>query len=142
MKKKLKLLFLAILLGLGLSYITYKKFEISESTIKVLAYQVGVYKEYENALTKAKSLKGSIILKKQDNYQVIAAISKNNSNTKKIEEMLNEENVSFYKKELSLNKDALEPLDYYELAMEQVENKDTLSLLNQKLLEEIQERMK
>lgn len=145
MKKKIYLLLFAFFLGGTMAYITYKKVKLyipKQEVSSYQAYQVGVYKEYQNAVFKAQEAKGAIIVPQNDTYQVIVAIAKSDRNKAKIEELLHRDNVSYYKKEITLNEEEKEVVEDYEVMMEQATDLDALKLMNQKLLKTLQERVK
>ena len=104
-------------------------------------YQIGLYKNYQNALSKAQSVKGAIIVNNDYGYQVIAAVAKSANNKEKIEQMLTEDDIQYFAKEVTLPKSANETIDEYEMVIEQTSSPDTLRILNQKLLQALEERL-
>lgn len=139
MKKKLILIVFALFLGGIMAFITYQKFKGFDGEIlgDVTLYQLGVYESYENALAKKESFTGSLVVNKDNMYQVIGAIVKSEACAKKIEELLSEENITYYKKKIMLNEEDTKMVENYELLMEKADNADTLELINQELLKAI-----
>ncbi len=140
MKKKLKIIFLALILGGCFALITLLKFSSFKSVPQL--YQLGVYKNLDNAEKMADELPGAIILKNEDTYQVIGAIARSQVSKEKIENLLSKENLNYYKKPINLTSDELQMVDDYELMIEKVSDYDTLKLLNEQLLKKLEERMK
>lgn len=140
MKKKLKIIFLALILGGCFALITLLKFSSFKSVPQL--YQLGVYKNLDNAEKMADELPGAIILKNEDTYQVIGAIARSQVSKEKIESLLSKENINYYKKPINLTSDELQMVDDYELMIEKVSDYDTLKLLNEQLLKKLEERMK
>lgn len=126
-----------------MAFITYQKFSQSNEklTSLVTIYQVGIYNQYNNALDKSKQLSGAIIMERNNQYQVIAGVSKSKDASKKIETLLNNQNVDYYKKEQLVTSELISVIDDYELMITKTNKEDTLNLLNQKLLKTLQERM-
>lgn len=141
MKKKLLSLFIAIFLGGAMAYITYKKFMSYENLTTIYAYQTGIYNNYSNALANAEKLNGSIIINDNNQFLVIAAVAPSTTSKEKIEYLLQNENIDYYQKQLSLKTNLKKDLSYYEQALNQTNDLDTLKQLNQKLLEKLQERI-
>ena len=141
MKKKLLSLFIAIFLGGAMAYITYKKFMSYENLTTIDAYQTGIYNNYSNALANAEKLNGSIIINDNNQFLVIAAVAPSTTSKEKIEYLLQNENIDYYQKQLSLKTNLKKDLSYYEQALNQTNDLDTLKQLNQKLLEKLQERI-
>ena len=140
MKKKLKIIFLALILGGCFALITLLKFSSFKSVPQL--YQLGVYKNLDNAEKMADELPGAIILKNEDTYKVIGAIARSQVSKEKIESLLSKENINYYKKPINLTSDELQMVDDYELMIEKVSDYDTLKLLNEQLLKKLEERMK
>ncbi len=124
-----------------MAYITYKKFMSYENLTTIYAYQTGIYNNYSNALANAEKLNGSIIINDNNQFLVIAAVAPSTTSKEKIEYLLQNENIDYYQKQLSLKTNLKKDLSYYEQALNQTNDLDTLKQLNQKLLEKLQERI-
>lgn len=134
MKKKLMILFLAILVGaiLSIPALSLKKeTTITKTTMYVL--QLGVYKNYDNALEKKGELEGSVIYKNDDNYYVLAGISKEVENLSFMEECLKTKGIPYYKKQMKILYDE-DTYDKYVLLLEKIKDEDSLKKVNEKLL--------
>lgn len=134
MKKKLMILFLAILVGaiLSIPALSLKKgAKITKTNMYVL--QLGVYKNYDNALEKKGELEGSVIYKKGDNYYVLAGISKEVENLSFMEECLKTKDIPYYKKQMNILYDE-DTYDKYVLLLKKIKDEDSLKKVNEKLL--------
>ncbi len=140
MKKKLIFIVTAILLGGAMAYISYNKLNKIKTT-NATAYQIGLFKNYDNALKKAKTSGGALIIKKGDDYQVIGSIRSSEKAKEQLEQYYKNQNISYYKKNITLDEEEKELLNNYELFLNQTTDPDILKKLNEKLLQELQERM-
>ena len=138
MKKKLISILLAFILGGTMAIITYYKINL-KSKNNAYIYQLGIYKDYNNALNKANLSNGALIAKKDDMYQVIGAISLNEE--AKAEKVLDEKQLDYYKKEVKLDDNLIKTISEYELLIDKTEDLDLLTKLNNDLLKELQERI-
>ena len=82
-----------------MALITIYKFNFKEKSYSVAIYQLGVYKNYDNALRKAQDSKGAIIISNEDNYQVIGAMAYSKTSKEKLANLLKNEKVDYYIKE-------------------------------------------
>ena len=142
MKKKLLIMLFALLLGGSMALITLYKLNFKAKTYPVAIYQLGVYKNYDNALKKAQDAKGAIIISRDDNYQVIGAIASSKESQNKLANLLKNEQLDYYLKELDLNEESKETIDEYELLINKTDDLEVLKKLNEELLKSILERMK
>lgn len=141
MKKKVYTIILAILLGSIMAFITVNKYSFIKKSYPVSIYQLGVYKDYDNALTKAKSAKGAIIVSKDETYQVIGAVAISNTSKSKLAELLKNNDLEYYEKEINLDEEAKKTIDEYELLINKTDDIEVLTKLNEQLLLNISERM-
>ena len=133
-------IFLSFIVGcsLALPFLTLEKdFEEIPSCISIYVLQTGVYSSYENALSEKTD--HSIIYMDNDLFRVIVGASMNESGLLKLENILKENNVHYYKKELQIMSSDVELFSKYNLMLEKANNKETVLLLNQKILEKIYE---
>ena len=125
-----------------MALITIYKFNFKEKSYSVAIYQLGVYKNYDNALRKAQDSKGAIIISNEDNYQVIGAMAYSKTSKEKLANLLKNEQLDYYLKELDLNEESKETIDEYELLINKTDDLEVLKKLNEDLLKSITERMK
>ena len=138
MKKKIFIIILAVLVGAILSFVTLyhyqKKDRVTvDETLTIL--QTGIYKEYKNALKEQSKVDGSIVLRDSDYYVVIAGASTSKAGLTKVENMLNNQGIHYYKKEITLN--VTSELKKYNMLLDKTVDQKSISLLNQKILESI-----
>ena len=98
--------------------------------------QLGIFKNYDNAFEKKQSVKGSIIYQNNDVYYVLAGVSKEETGLYKIEEYLKKENISYYKKQMTICYDA-DNLEKYNLLLQKTNDEETIKTLNEKVLKEV-----
>ena len=70
--------------------------------------QLGVFKNYANALEKKESVKGSMIYQNKELYYVLAGLSKEETGLYKIEKYLQTDNISYYKKQMPISLKAMD----------------------------------
>lgn len=138
MKKKIFIIILAIFSGAILSFVTlynYQKKEKVDIDETLTILQTGIYKEYKNALKEQSKVDGSIVLRDSDYYVVIAGASTSKAGLTKVESMLNNQGIHYYKKEITLNVSS--ELKKYNMLLDKTVDQKSISLLNQKILESI-----
>ena len=141
MKKKMFVVLLAIFVGGTLAFFTFSRFEKRKNTedyISLTVLQTGVFHDYENALEQKESLEHAIILEDQDMYRVIVGASMNSNGLSKIEKILADQNIHYYKKELTVLESDVELFSKYNLLLEQASSDESVLLLNQKILESME----
>ena len=124
-----------------MALITINKFSFNQKTFIVSIYQLGVYKNYDNALAKARNAKGAIIVNNDDTYQVIGAIASSKTSKDKISLLLKNENLDYYEKEINLDAESKKTIDEYELLINKTDDLEVLKKLNEQLLANISERV-
>lgn len=139
MKKKIVIICLAILIGIILSFPIFplKKENTSMTPVTLFVLQTGVFTDYENAVKEKVKIKDSIVYQDGSYFRVLVGASKNEEGLKKIEKVLEEQNIHYYKKEISFLEEE-KSLENYNLMLEKVEEKETILLLNKKILEQME----
>ena len=137
MKKKILIILIAIAVGAVLALPTLSMAS-KESSKKenMFVLQLGIFKNYDNAFEKKQSVKGSIIYQNKDVYYVLAGVSKEETGLYKIEEYLKKENISYYKKQMTICYDA-DNLVKYNLLLQKTNDEETIKTLNEKVLKEV-----
>lgn len=138
--KKIIVIFLAFLcggaLGIGtLFFVNKEQKTIQES--KIYALQIGRFLNLENAFKKQKELPSSIVVQDDDSYLVLAGISLTPNNIEKMESILKERKIPYYKKEMNIDFENLEEVKRYSILLEKASEEETVLFLNQKLLESV-----
>ena len=141
MKKKLFTIILALFLGCSMALITVHKFSFKKETYSVSIYQLGIYHNYDNALKKAESAKGAIIVSNDDTYQVIGAIAHSKTSKNKLTSLLKNEDLDYFEKEINLDDEIKQTIDEYEILINKTDDLKVLKKLNEQLLSNISERM-
>ena len=137
MKKKILIILMAIAVGaiLALPTLSMASKESSKKE-NMFVLQLGIFKNYDNAFEKKQSVKGSIIYQNKDAYYVLAGVSKEEKGLYKIEEYLKKENISYYKKQMTICYDA-DNLEKYNLLLQKTSDVETIKTLNEKVLKEV-----
>ncbi len=137
MWKKVFSISLAILTGILLSFpvlfVNQKRANSKLTHLYVL--QTGVFENYKNAVDAQKKVKNSIIYPDGNLYRVLVGASLKEESLLKVERVLKEECVDYYKKEIQIIEDDL--FSEYNIMLDKAENKETILLLNQKILEKM-----
>ena len=137
MKKKILIILIAIVVGAVLALPTLSmSSKDSSKKENMFVLQLGIFKNYDNAFEKKQSVKGSIIYQNKDVYYVLAGVSKEETGLYKIEEYLKKENISYYKKQMTICYDA-DNLVKYNLLLQKTNDEETIKTLNEKVLKEV-----
>ena len=137
MKKKILIILMAIAVGAVLALPTLSMASKDSSKKEnMFVLQLGIFKNYDNAFEKKQSVKGSIIYQNKDVYYVLAGVSKEETGLYKIEEYLKKENISYYKKQMTICYDA-DNLVKYNLLLQKTSDVETIKTLNEKVLKEV-----
>ena len=137
MKKKILIILMAIAVGAILALPTLSmafKENIKKENMYVL--QLGVFKNYANALEKKESVKGSMIYQNKELYYVLAGLSKEETGLYKIEKYLQTDNISYYKKQMPISYYP-NNLEKYNLLLKKASDEETIKSLNEKVLKEV-----
>ena len=118
MKKYLKILGVAIIFGGLLAYLFYYDINkevraISKKEEVVTLFQVGVFKDYNNATFFSKTFPSSLIYKDNNYYRVIIAISYHEETKLKLESIYQNSEIEYYEKEIRINKDFIEKISNF-----------------------------
>ena len=97
--------------------------------------QTGVFENYQNALENQEKMNNAIILEDEGIYRVVVGASTKESGLEKIESILKEHNIHFYKKKMVIVEQDIELFEKYNLLLENATSDEVVLLLNQKILE-------
>ena len=137
MKKKILIILMAIAVGAILALPTLSMASKDSSKKEnMFILQLGIFKNYDNAFEKKQSVKGSIIYQNKDVYYVLAGVSKEETNLYKIVEYLQNENISYYKKQMIISYDP-DNLEKYNLMLQKTNDVEIIKTLNEKVLKEV-----
>ncbi len=108
MKRYLIIILLAILIGGGIAYFVFNKVVFKDDEIlsssSVMAFQVGVFSNYSNALKVANKNNGIVVLD-NDLYRVYVAILNDKEAINKVSEYYKRIGLNYYLKEINVKKD-------------------------------------
>ena len=101
MKKYLKILVFSLLIGIVLAYFFYRDINkevraISKKEEVLTLFQVGVFKDYSNALEYSNTFSSSTIYPDNDYYRVIIAISYHEEVKTKLEIYYTNKEINYY----------------------------------------------
>ena len=115
MKKFLLFAFVAILVGGGFALYIFKDQVVATDTKEttVSAFQIGVYKNYDNAYKVAVRNNG-IVIKEENLYRVYVAIVNKRDSISLLSTYYDSIGLSFYLKEILVEKDFLDYMNRYE----------------------------
>ena len=130
--KKLKLIVIAFLLGSIVAFVSFNK-ENKTYNANTVAFQLGVFKDEANAI-RLKERLGGIVIKDADVYRVYYAILHDKDNIKYIESVLNKKGISYYIRNVKLDKTNFIKSDRYELLMNKSSKDKSKLKINSEML--------
>lgn len=144
MKMYLKIVMGAVLIGGIMAFFFYQDIQkeviaITKTEDIVYVFQAGVFKSLENAENKKQEYAASGILKDNDVYRVIIAVT--HDNKEKLEHHFQEQGIDFYIKEITRNKKFIEKLQNYDHVIEKSTKESVINTLNQSMIELFLESM-
>lgn len=140
MKKYLKILLVATSIGVILAYLFYKdiKDEVKAITNKeevLTLFQVGVFKNYNNALEYSTNYSNTYIYYDNEYYRVIINALHNKDVIKKEEDIYKKKNITYYLKEIRVKKELIERLDKYEEVIRKTNKEEVIDKINKSILD-------
>lgn len=139
MKKYLKILGVSIIFGGLLAYLFYYDINkevraISKKEEVITLFQVGVFKDYNNATFFSKTFPSSLIYKDNNYYRVIIAISYHEETKLKLESIYQNSEIEYYEKEIRINKDFIEKISNYESIILKSNKEEVINNVNNSIL--------
>ncbi len=139
MKKYLKILLVACMCGALIAFFFYKDInkEVRAITKKeevITLFQVGVFKNYQNAQKVADTYQASYIYKNEDYYRVIISLSSLKDNILKLENIYQNKEINYYKKEIKVTKSFIEKIASYESILQKSDNEEVINNLESSML--------
>lgn len=139
MKKYLKILLVAGICGALIAFFFYKDInkEVRAITKKeevITLFQVGVFKNYQNAQKVADTYPVSYIYKNEDYYRVIISLSSLKDNIIKLENIYQNKEINYYKKEIKVTKSFIEKIASYESILQKSYNEEVINNLESSML--------
>lgn len=133
--KKIILIVLSIGLGIFCTFYIFNKEQIyAKEEYLVFAFQVGAYKDYDNAKNFSKTLPSSIIVQEDNLYKIYISIYKDIDIVNKMLVYFENNNINIYLKSLNVNKKYYNILSNYEEIIKNSDNIDLYNSVNQSIL--------
>lgn len=138
-KKVFMMVFFSSLVGFILGFITYKNYVKQIDMVFSLdnssyAFQVGVYNTLESAEEEASNSNG-IVVKDKDFYRVYIALATNEELKNEISAYYDKQGISYYIRNLELDKELKSKLSVYEAVLSSV-GEEEYSLVINKMIKE------
>ncbi len=140
MKKTIIMIILAIGVGFTFGFLFLKKFntetitEVSNIKSQVYAFQIGVYKNKDNALNAANTNKGIVILD-NDIYRVYIAILKDETLIANLKDYYNSLGINYYLKAINVSNKTNNIIDNYESLLNNCDSSNYSMVLDSMLKE-------
>ena len=140
MKKTIIMIILAIGVGFTFGFLFLKKFntetitEVSNIKSQVYAFQIGVYKNKDNALNAAKTNKGIVILD-NDIYRVYIAILKDETLIDNLKDYYDSLGINYYLKAINVSSKTNNIIDNYESLLNNCDSSNYNMVLDSMLKE-------
>lgn len=139
MKSYFKIGLIAVFIGGIIAFLFYKDINNKVKALvkkdeTISLFQIGVFKDKENANKFSEENKPSIIYNDDNYYRVIMAVSYSNEAKIKMESYLKSKNIDYYIKEINVNKDFIETLKNYETVLLKSNNDEVLNNINNNVL--------
>lgn len=140
MKKTIIMIILAIGVGFTFGFLFLKKFntesitEVSNIKSQVYAFQIGVYKNKDNALNAANTNKGIVILD-NDIYRVYSAILKDQTLIDNLKSYYSSIGLNYYLKAINVSSKTSSIIDNYESLLNNCDSSNYSMVLDSMLKE-------
>lgn len=139
MKKYLKILGVAVIIGGVIAYFFYYDINkevraISKKEEIVTLFQTGVFKDYNNATSFASTFPSSYVYKDNEYYRVIIAVCYHKETKLKLETIFNSGEIEYYEKEMRVNKDFIDKISNYETIILKSEKNEVIDNVNNSIL--------
>ena len=140
MKKTIIMIILAIGVGFTFGFLFLKKFntetitEVSNIKSQVYAFQIGVYKNKDNALNAANTNKGILVLD-NDIYRVYIAILKDETLIDNLKDYYDSLGINYYLKAINVSSKTNNIIDNYESLLNNCDSSNYNMVLDSMLTE-------
>ncbi len=139
MKKNILIFLIAVSLGTLFAFYVFngakKTFAQIKSDNQAYAFQVGVFKIYENAVSEASKYASGTIIKDNDLYRVYIAITEDKNVKLSYQDYFEKLGINYYIKAIKLDEKCLKKINAYETMTKKTFNEDTYDNINKILLE-------
>ena len=138
MKKKLIIIMLALVIGGSIAYFMFSREYVDDSgKVRVKAFQVGVFTNYDNALKVADRNNG-IVVNDNDVYRVYVSILSNQEAVEKMKEYYDEIGLHYYLRDIEVDDEFLNSIKNTEDLLI-VSDTDTYNIINLNVLSKYEE---
>lgn len=140
MKTYIKIIIGATLIGALFAYFFYQDINSSVEALinrddEISLFQVGVFKDYNNALNYEEKFSPSIIYNDSSYYRVIVGVAYSNEAIIKLEEFFQSEGIEYYIKRISVNEELSDSLKNYETVLLKTDSKEVIDNINNSMLQ-------
>ena len=135
------MIILAVIVGFSFGYLFLRKFnnevitEVSSIKSQCYAFQVGVYRNKENAIKAAQDNKGIVVLD-NDLYRVYIALLKDEGLIDRLKSYYDTKNVNYYLKAINISNKTSSILDNYEIILKKTDA-DNYEAIIENMLKEV-----
>lgn len=135
------MIMLAVIVGFSFGYLFLRKFnnevitEVSSIKSQCYAFQIGVYRNKENALKAANDSRGIVILD-NDFYRVYIALLKDENLIESLKSYYDTKNVNYYLKAIYISDKTSSILDNYEIILKRT-SIDNYEAIIENMLKEV-----
>ena len=138
MKKFLLAISSAIVIGVVLAIFVFKDsyytLALTKNKNEIILFQVGVYKEYENAIICSSRYSGSVIINEDDLYRVYIGLAHDKEVQIAYRDHFKLNNINYYERKEYIKDACLEEIKKYESLIKKSFNTETYSNINKNLL--------
>ena len=106
----------------------------AKESFNAYAYQIGVFKSEKNAINMASNYSSALVINDKDYYRVYAAIAVDDKAQSINEDVLLDNNITFYKRKLLLNDNCLKIINKYEELIKRTNDREVFFRTSQELL--------
>lgn len=139
MKAYVKIFISAIFIGGIFAYFFYKDIKndviaITTKKNEISLFQVGVFKNLDNAKNFQSNFENSIIYEDNELYRVIIGLSYHEENKIKLESLFIEKGITYYLKTIKVNEKLIEELENYEVVIIKSNKEEVMESINKNML--------
>ncbi len=139
MKSYGKLIIGAIVIGAFFAYLFFKDINkevmaLEKNSQNIYLFQVGVFKNLDNANNYAKNFPSKIIYQTADYYRVVTCLTTMENNKNKLKEYYNVKNIDYYLKKVEGSPEFNQKLEKYEELLSKTTKEEVINNLCQSML--------
>lgn len=140
MKKYLKVIIGAVLVGSIFAYIFYRDIKkevnaVMNTANKIYLFQVGVFINEKNASNFQNDFKSSIVYYDNEYHRVLIAATTSNKNKEKLINLFTNQNIKYFIKEMGCKEELQSKLINYEKVLNETDSRQVIDNINQSMLD-------